>query len=130
MAEKQCNLLKNGGGMSKYSTSEVLTGDTWIDGKPIYLKVIDWGTIPSGAFSGLWKSTVESYYDHVHVMACWTESNGNVKCIMPYFIPDNVNASIGYKIERNSGKIDMYLFAAMDRSNFGNVMMIIEYTKT
>lgn len=41
MAEKQCNLIKMGGGMSKYSTSEVLTGDTWIDGKPIYRKVID-----------------------------------------------------------------------------------------
>jgi hypothetical protein len=29
-----------GGGMSKYSTSEVFTGDYWIDGKPIYRKVI------------------------------------------------------------------------------------------
>jgi hypothetical protein len=46
MAEEQCNLLKNGGGMSKYSTLEVLTGDTWIDGKPIYRKVVPI-TIPS-----------------------------------------------------------------------------------
>lgn len=46
MAEKQCNLLKNGGGMSKYSTSEVLTGDTWIDGKPIYRKAVQ-GTFAS-----------------------------------------------------------------------------------
>lgn len=38
MAEKQCNLVKNGGGMSKYSTSEVFTGEYWIDGKPIYRK--------------------------------------------------------------------------------------------
>jgi hypothetical protein len=50
MAEKQCNLIKNGGGMSKYSTSEVLTGDTWIDGKPIYRKVCQksFGTVTDG----------------------------------------------------------------------------------
>lgn len=39
-------LLTNSGGGSSYSTSETLTGDTWINGKPIYRKVIDFGRLP------------------------------------------------------------------------------------
>lgn len=31
-----------------YSTSEVNTGATWIDGKPIYKKTIDMGALPAG----------------------------------------------------------------------------------
>ena len=30
-----------------YSTEEVKTGDTWIDGKPIYRKVVDCGNLPA-----------------------------------------------------------------------------------
>jgi hypothetical protein len=30
-----------------YSTSEVATGETWIDGKPIYRKIIDCGALPN-----------------------------------------------------------------------------------
>ncbi len=33
----------------QYSTDETRTGKTWIDGKPIYRKVVDVGTIPSGS---------------------------------------------------------------------------------
>ena len=47
MAEKQCNLVKNRGGV-QYSTSEVMTGDTWIDGKPVY-RITLTGTAPSVA---------------------------------------------------------------------------------
>ena len=32
-----------------YSTSEVKTNDVWIDGKPIYRKVIDFGALPNTA---------------------------------------------------------------------------------
>lgn len=35
--------------VESYSTSEVDTGATWIDGKPIYKKTIDTGQIPSGS---------------------------------------------------------------------------------
>lgn len=31
----------------KYSTTEQLTGDTWIDGKPIYRKVVDLPGLPN-----------------------------------------------------------------------------------
>jgi hypothetical protein len=33
----------------KFTTGEQLTGETWIDGKPIYHKVIDIGALPNAA---------------------------------------------------------------------------------
>lgn len=36
--------------VNSYSTTEVKTGDTWIDGKPIYRKVLT-GTLPTGSGS-------------------------------------------------------------------------------
>lgn len=32
-----------------YSTTEMDTGFTWLDGKPIYKKTIDWGPMPNNA---------------------------------------------------------------------------------
>lgn len=37
-------------GSKTYSTSEMLTGDIWVDGKPIYRKVINFGALPNGTF--------------------------------------------------------------------------------
>ena len=33
--------------LTTYSTNETLTGEKWIDGKPIYRKVVDVGTLPN-----------------------------------------------------------------------------------
>lgn len=36
-------------GVNSYSTTETLTGGTWIDGSPIYKKTIDTGTLPNNS---------------------------------------------------------------------------------
>ncbi len=33
----------------KYSTNEIKTGETWIDGKPLYTKTINFGNLPNNA---------------------------------------------------------------------------------
>ena len=39
--------------VNSYSTSEVKTGDTWIDGKPIYRKVIEIGALPNNYYKSV-----------------------------------------------------------------------------
>ena len=58
--------------ISSYSTDEVETGDTWIDGKPIYRKVYTFSTnddSPVGAIPNL--------YEVVNIYGCYT-GNGNI----------------------------------------------------
>lgn len=50
MAEKQCNLVKNSGGV-QYTTAEKIVG-TWIDGKTIYEQTFT-GTTPADASTPL-----------------------------------------------------------------------------
>lgn len=38
---------------NQYSTDEVETEKTWIDGKPIYRKVIDFGALPNAGFKNV-----------------------------------------------------------------------------
>jgi len=38
-----------GGNLLVYSTSEYLTGKTWIDGRPIYGKVLNFGALPNNS---------------------------------------------------------------------------------
>lgn len=35
------------GGITSFSTTEVNTGQTWIDGSPIYRKVVEFGALPN-----------------------------------------------------------------------------------
>ena len=122
MAEKQCNLIKNEGGMSKYSTSEVLTGDTWIDGKPIYRKVIE-ATSPSSAntnttvYSGLTSDMfIVNMYGGVYIAnftyapLCYQLDN-NDKCITWRRDATNIGMNVGSTFVNKAVKI------------------IIEYTK-
>lgn len=55
----------SGGSLWNYSTTEVYTGQNWIDGKPIYCKVIDLGSDTS--FNVGWSNltTHNNYYDTI-----------------------------------------------------------------
>lgn len=47
-----------------YAREETKTGDTWIDGKPIYVKMIEWTGLPSGTGSRPCNiSNVDTYVD-------------------------------------------------------------------
>ena len=36
--------------LQTYSTTEINTGMKWIDGKPIYRKVVDFGSLPNNTY--------------------------------------------------------------------------------
>ena len=80
--------------MDVYSTSETKTNKVWIDGKPIYRKVIvlqtpalignSWTTVASASISGLNISTITDLKTLSDNNICWTGtiskiSNGNLQ---------------------------------------------------
>ena len=106
------------GKTDNYSTSEVLTDKVWIDGKPIYRKVIvgeitatgDWTTIPN--------SKITNYY-------FTTSMTSTYERYLP--IPAYVNSSYSIALQYNASEGLQY-FA--NGYNSGNIYIIIEYTKT
>lgn len=95
-----------------YSTEETLTGGTWIDGKPIYRKVL---TGLSYSFTG----------------AAWNGTNIDMTGIetLVNIIPYNLRtAQAGYYTKIVSNKLQVYVTS---EANWGwNGPLVLEYTKT
>ena len=76
-----------GGGGESYSTTETLTGGTWIDGKPIYRKA---GIYNNGATTGTGTIVIDAELTSSYIDTIISEggsaksSNGNVLCLGGY----------------------------------------------
>ena len=138
MAEKQCNLIKNGGVLSKYSTSEVFTGDYWIDGKPIYRKVLQ-VTLPSTSTQGTYVSgytaigaTVDTGIRVFGIIS--NEANGIVEqyVILPF---ETDNSGVQFMINPNSRSVvaeknTVRTFNSNPAWSGKTAYVVVEYTKT
>ena len=102
-----------------YSTEEVLTGDTWIDGKPIYKKVIT-GTLPSATTNTL-LTTLEELESLVNISGYLIPSS-NPNDFTPINCYYNANY---YFAVWMANKKDIYSNASFA----GNYTLIVEYTK-
>lgn len=103
-----------------YSTEEQKTGGTWIDGKPIYRKVVDCGALTNNTAKNIAHniqniSFVVDYYaistdgsEWIGIPASWT------------------TASVGITIDPTNIIIRPY----SDRRSYTTTYAIIEYTKT
>lgn len=107
-----------------YSTSEVDTGKTWIDGKPIYRKVLDFGVLPD---------TADKYVDAgITNLAAMIEMKGiaytsGYATIVPIpFAEPGIQAN-QMSLYYTSGNV--HIATKIDRSNF-SAYIIFEYTKT
>ena len=108
-----------------YSTNEVATNDTWVDGKPIYRKAVYISSLPD---------TTTQYYAHnisnvdhftnLYGMA-YRDSDGYEQSINA--VRTSPTATIGARIAQNKTYIEMD--TGMDRSNM-YAYVILEYTKT
>lgn len=105
-----------------YSTSEVKTGDVWIDGKPIYRKVVDCGVAPSSAVSGQ-QLVAFSGIDHIHMVSNWHSSDGSTAVLV---VPSDASYSVGLAVNPSG----VYIWTGRDRSSWGHIWVIVEYTKT
>lgn len=102
------------GNAQSYSTEETLTGGTWVDGKPIYRKVLT--GLNFGSDSGSWKNagaTVSSAESLIKGTVIRTQYN-------------DILTSINVRIIPSTGVVQYYSVG----TTFGGAdIIILEYTK-
>lgn len=112
-----CNYINE---CKAYSTDETLTGETWIDGKPIYRKVIEYtGEIEASTWTSISISSLGIYYVDNLVI-----KGGYLK------YPENITESIYSYSNRvqflnYNNNISFYFSVSPSK-----VTLIVEYTKT
>lgn len=109
-----------------YSTSEVDTGKTWIDGKKIYRKVVDLGVMPNKTF----KTTAHGITNadrFVDVRGIAYVSNSNTHLPLPYVNSGaNMADSIGLYVNSAHVTVSCQNYDFSLYSGYA----ILEYTKT
>jgi hypothetical protein len=107
-----------------YSTSERIIG-TWIDGKPLYRKVIDCGALPNNATKAINHNVTNVNY---MVKVEGTAWNPTIKNAFPLNLsrPSSPTGAIGLWYDETQIKIE----TATDRSAWTKTYVILEYTKT
>lgn len=107
-----------------YSTTEQNTGSTWVDGKPIYKKTLNIGTLPSSASSG--KNTAHniSNLDFVVKVEGAAMASDGARIPLPY--ADTSGAGVVGVFVNNT---NIYVFAGQNRSSYSGYVTLY-YTKT
>lgn len=105
-----------------YSTTEQLTGGKWIDGKPIYRKVIDFGALPNNTTKSVGHNianldTVVSFHGIAY--------DGSYYIPIPYV---NTTSSDSIALYMNNNSI--VLKTGIDRTSYTKCHLIVLYTKT
>jgi len=122
---QQENVLNTINENNSYSTTEHPTGKKWIDGKPIYRKVVDCGSMPNATTKTI--SNVLSNIDYV-ISIQGSASNGSVILPLPYPTTEaSNNDSIQVYISDN--KTSLNFICKADLSMYLGYVTL-EYTKT
>ena len=106
-----------------YSLEETKTNKVWIDGKPIYRKVINFGALPNNE-----KKQITHGIQNVKMFVGGSAmaTNGNTTFFLPLASPAAVTSNV-YFIE-TAGYVE--IMTGNDRSSFATCYVILEYTKT
>lgn len=122
---QQDNVLKNVkdyvDNSNSYSTQEVKTGGTWIDGKPIYRKVVDFGALPNATTKNV-AHGVSNIGDITHIYGV-AHSSAKMTIPLPY--------ARGIPIILYATQDDVAIeISTSDYVEFTRSEITIEYTKT
>lgn len=109
----------------RYSTDEIDTGKTWIDGKKIYRKVVDCGALPNSTTKTVPHGI--SNLDWVVDLKGISEYNTGITFII---LPEPHPASIGSSVQLYVSGDNIAIRDGSDLSGYNNTKVIIEYTKT
>lgn len=111
--------------INKYSTEETFTGQYWIDGKPIYRKVLEFNNVPTGVTQ---KNHGISNFDKlINYSGYYYNSTWGYNPI-PAVTSDNIS---GYGIGIGDFKSTTFYFNIGNlRSSTNEIKLIVEYTKT
>ena len=113
---------------SSYSTSEVKTNATWIDGKPIYKKTISTGSLPENgatATTDISSLSVDTIVDYRGI--AWASSSKNFRALP--FVGESMDNMI--RVDVNGGTTLRIVSAAnSDWGKYDNSYVTLWYTKT
>lgn len=107
-----------------YSTNETLTNKVWIDGKPIYRKVIDCGSLPNATTKTVNHSITNM--DSICLINGSSKDTSGYKITLPFL--DINNPTYGVMIYVDNTKIN--LVCGDNKSSYTKSYVILEYTKT
>lgn len=110
------------GSIGSYSTSEVNTGATWVNGKPIYKKTINFGTLPNTSTKTVYHN-ISNIQDIIKTEGM-VKFSGGVWVTLPY----ESSSSFAAQIEMVVYSDRISIIAAVDRSG-GTAYVTIYYTK-
>lgn len=105
-----------------YSTEETATGMYWIDGKPIYRKVIDFGALPNNAHKDV-NHGISNLGTVVNLYGMANQTNNHVP--IPYVSP----VTLDDQIQLGANDTFIRIRADNDKSAFTGIV-VMEYTKT
>ena len=108
-----------------YSTAEVDTGATWIDGSAIYKKTISFGTLPN--------NTMKAVAHGISNLGWMVKMEGTSKrstdgVLFP--IPFSSKNGVGNCIEITVGPTNIEISTGMDRTNMTDCYITLYYTKS
>lgn len=109
--------------LDAYSTTEQKIG-TWIDGKPLYRKIIT-GTTTAGTNFDISKNSISANIDKFVYFGGVTIQPGNNISPIPYFSSETDRTAIYYANSINAIRI-----RPGSEYGYGNITVIVEYTKT
>lgn len=107
-----------------YQSSEVLTGDIWLDGKPIYRKIIAFVNLTYGSDITIDSSITLTYVDSL------VKCNGYIKHtsgIYPLVYAYELAVSYGFSYYIKNTGLSIHLGSSYSSTNKGHI--ILEYTK-
>lgn len=118
-------ITDDGAGTEQYSTDETDTGKVWIDDKPIYRKVVDFGALPS--------ATIKTVAHNISNVDTWvlikatamTTSGTGID--LPFTDTTASTQSIACYVTATTVAVDT---GSIDRSDYSSCYFILEYTKT
>lgn len=116
--------------LNTYSTNELKIGK-WIDSRPIYRKVVNFGALPNATTK---KITTGLLIDEVNIVNYYGVANGvadNNKFVLslPDISPNGANQATRITINTENNYYMINVLTGIDRSNY-NAYIIVEYIKT
>ena len=110
---------------NSYSTDEVKTGGKWIDGKPIYRKVVNFGALPNATIKEVSFDNINAD-TFVKIEGIAMNNSGSAVTI-PFADISAATQSIAIFINSSSVSINT---GTTNRSDYTKCYVTIEYTKT
>ena len=109
--------------LGNYSTTEHLTGKYWVDGKPIYRKVVNFGMLPNSANKTV-NHNVSGISDWVSFYGI-TWNNAKTSMVLPH-----VDIDPSYSVALWVTSTAITIKTGQNRNEFSECYVILEYTKT